>query len=133
MKDNENLILGGFRLISLKCHCGCGLVVYKEKSLGPETEVPYFLIPGKETKNIVKIIANKMKPEVAACNDQNNPLIINVLGCEIKMYCDIKLSQLDRKMIDLLCGCGGGICHLWLVGLWSFLTCSTIIHIDNKL
>ena len=30
------------------------------------------------------------------------------------------MSQLDRKMIDLLCGCGGGICHLWLVGLQSF-------------
>ena len=34
MKDNENLIFGGVRLISIKCRCGCGLVVYKEKSLG---------------------------------------------------------------------------------------------------
>ena len=62
--DNENLILGGFRLISLKCRCGCGLIVYKEKSLGPETEVPYFIIPGKETKDRVRSIVTKMKPEI---------------------------------------------------------------------
>ena len=62
--DNENLILGGFRQISLKCHCGCGLIVYKEKSLGPETEVPYFLIPGKETRDTVQAIVTKMKPEM---------------------------------------------------------------------
>ena len=107
-------------MISIKCRCGCGLIVYKEKSLGPETEVPYFLIPGKETRESVKIIARKIKPELILCNDQNNPQIINVLGSDIKVFSKIKMSQLDRKMIDLLCGCGGGICHLWLVGLRSF-------------
>ena len=89
-------------------------------SLGPETEVPYFLIPGKETKETVKIIARKIKPELTLVNDQNNPQIVNVLGSDIKVFSKIKMSQLDRKMIDLLCGCGGGICHLWLVGFWSF-------------
>ena len=99
-------------MISLKCHCGCGLVVYKEKSLGPETEVPYFVIPGKETRDAVSSIVAKMKPEMVTCNDHNNPLTIMFSGSEIKLFCKIKTSQVDRKMIDQICGCGGAICVL---------------------
>ena len=95
--------------------------------IGPETEVTYFLIPGKETKPTVKFIIAKMKPEVVCCNDQENPLIINFLGSEIKLYSKIKMSQFDRKMIDCIHGFGGAICHLWSVGLKSFCCLLKII------
>jgi hypothetical protein len=55
LKDNENLIFGGFRLISLKCRCGCGLVVYKEKSLGSSSS---YVFTNFVSRNIKIVLTN---------------------------------------------------------------------------
>ena len=52
LKDNENLIFGGVRLISIKCRCGCGLIVYKEKSLGMVIRVVEFSRGGYKIRKI---------------------------------------------------------------------------------
>ena len=57
-------------------------------------------------------MVTKMKPEMVACNDHDNLLVITVSGLDIKLFCKIKCSQIDCKMMEQICGCGGAICLL---------------------
>ena len=53
-EDNHNYIFGGNRLISVKNDQG--QVLYEEKSLSGKTELPHYLIPGKESTDLVEKI-----------------------------------------------------------------------------
>lgn len=73
-EDNYNIILGGMRLISV--HNEKNELIYEEKSLGPDTEYPHYLIPGSESDDLLRKIIDKYQNEIK--DVQNNPIQIKV-------------------------------------------------------
>ena len=86
--------------------------------MGPETEIPYFLLPQKEDKNIVKIIVDKLEQELIECKQ---PLQITILGKSINITSEIKHSQFDRSLIEKVSGLGGAICTM-VINCFSKMT-----------
>ena len=86
---------GGFRLIRIVLK-GSNIVLYEEKSLSPDTELPYFIVPGKEDRPLVKEIWNRFESEVTYCNE--NTFEIEVDGKTLTVQPNVKPTQLDDKL-----------------------------------
>ena len=72
-------------------------IIYKERSLGTDSEIPYFLLPHKEDDETVQKITDKLEQEQRECTNQ--PLQISVFGRTVTAHCEIKHTQLDRSLI----------------------------------
>ena len=60
--ETHNFIFGGCRLISLiDEHGNC---IYLEESVGPDTEKPLFIQPGKETNELIEKLYSELEAEV---------------------------------------------------------------------
>ena len=107
--SEDHLILGGIREHEIK-NKKTGETIYIEKSLGTDSEIPYFLIPSKEDEETVREITYRLEKEQRECTQQ--PLQIKVFGRSVTVYCEIKHSQFDRSLIEKISGLGGAICTL---------------------
>ena len=87
--------LGGFRLIRIVLK-GSNVVLYEEKSLSPDTELPYFIVPGKEDRSLVTEIWDRFEHEVVYCNE--NTFEIEVDGKTLTVQPNVKPTQLDDKL-----------------------------------
>ena len=106
--DKDHLIFGGFRTHSISTING--RLLYEEKNLGPESEVPYFLIPDKESNEVVQEITTKLEQDLRDCREQ--PLQTTILGKDVSIKCNIKHTQFDRSLIQKVSKLGGAICNL---------------------
>ena len=80
-EDNHNYIFGGNRLISVKNDQG--QVLFEEKSSSGKTELPHYLIPGKESNDLVERTIEKYIAEVR--DVQENHVQINILNIPVKV------------------------------------------------
>ena len=106
---NDHIILGGIREHEIR-NKKTGKIIFTEKSLGTDSEVPYFLIPAKEDYDVVQEITYRLEKEQRDCTQQ--PLEITVFGKKISVTCEIKHSQFDRSLIEKISGLGGALCTL---------------------
>ena len=106
--DNDHLLAVGFRPYHILNDDGT--TIYEELSLAPDTEILWGLIPAAETNDVVRTLTEKMEEEITFCN--NNTLEIILRGRKIRLTCEIDTDQVDKKMMNKMCGCGGAICTL---------------------
>ena len=102
--DSENLILGGIRLISIMSDD----LIYNEESLGCDTEFPFFIIPGKEGKDLVREIMKRIEDEAEACG--RSIFGFSVAEKEIVLEVKIKMTQNDGKVLKTVSGLNGAFC-----------------------
>ena len=104
---SPNQILVAMRLMKIVEKVS-GQLVYVEKSMGPDTEIPIAIIPGKESHDLVKAIGQKLETEVLACQNQ----IFDINGNDKTFQFSFKFepSQCDKKLFLDLSGAGGGYC-----------------------
>ena len=69
--------------------------IYEENSLGPDTELPYFIIPGKEDRDALQFIGKRIEQEFKQC--LLNDLKIELDGHAIEIIPHIKFSQADGE------------------------------------
>ena len=106
--DSDSIIYGGVRLYKIS---GCNnTVIYEEDSLAADTEIPWFLVPGQEKRDLVKDIAQKMEDEAKKCCKTALKVIIN--GKEIAVKFILRLTQADGKVVKTVTGLGGAICTM---------------------
>ena len=81
-KDKKNhIILGGIREHQIR-NKKTGKIIFTEKSLGTDSEIPYFIIPSKEDDETVQEITYRLEKEQRAVTQQ--PLEITVFGKRIR-------------------------------------------------
>ena len=95
MNNTLSYFSGGFRLIRIVLK-GSNIVLYEEKSLSPDTELPYFIVPGKEDRSLVTEIWDRFENEVLYCNE--NTFDIEVDGKTLTVQPNVKPTQLDDKL-----------------------------------
>ena len=100
---NDHIILGGIREHEIR-NKKTGKIIFTEKSLGTDSEVPYFIIPSKEDDETVQEITYRLEKEQRDVTQQ--PLEIIVFGKKISVHCQIKHSQFDRSLIEKISGLG---------------------------
>ena len=106
--DSDSIIYGGVRLFKIS---GCNdEIIYEEESLHSDTEMPWFLVPGQEKRQLVTEIAQKMEQEAKDVCKCNIKVIVN--GKEISVKVILKLTQADGKVIKTVTGLGGAICTM---------------------
>ena len=96
--------------------------MHEEKSLGTDSEIPYFLTPDNERTELVDEIVKVMEQDQRDCSDPEEPLFINVFGRKISVKFVIKHSQFDRSLIEKISGLGGAICTMVSI-VMEFLDC----------
>ena len=106
--DSDSIIYGGVRIYKIS---GCNdTVIYEEESLNSDTEIPWFLVPGQEKRDLVKDIAQRMEEEAKDCCKKNLKITINGKTISVKVV--IKLTQADGKVIKTVTGLGGAWCTM---------------------
>ena len=75
-KNGLNFILGGFRQISISDEDEN--LIYEEKSLGVDSEVPYFIVLWKETHELTELCYKRLEEKVNFVN--NNSFFCNFNG-----------------------------------------------------
>ena len=105
---SDSIIYGGVRLYKIS---GCNdTVIYEEESLHSDTEIPWYLVPGQEKRELVTEIADRMEKE--AKDLCKTDLKVTVNGKEISVKVVIKLTQADGKVIKTVTGLGGAFCTM---------------------
>ena len=100
------MILGGTAITSIKD--GNGKLEYEERSLGTDSEIPYFLIPHKEDHDTTKLCFEKMDAEVTFVN--SNPIFTTIKGKNVEIRSKIKITQCDCKVVKEALGLNGAFC-----------------------
>ena len=103
--NNRNIILGGACCISI--HNERNELLYEEKSLGPSSEYPHYLIPGSESVELVRKIIGKYQAEVK--DVQDNHVISEILGKNVTIIPKIEFSQNDAAFLKKVTGLAGSI------------------------
>ena len=85
-------------------------ILYEEKSLSPETELPWFIVPGKENRPLVKKIFDRFNSEVNYCNQ--NTFDIDIDDKLLTVQPNVKPTQFDDKLRALGTGMGGAYCFI---------------------
>ena len=97
-----------------------GNVVYEESSLGPDSEIPYFLIACKENSETTKLCFERMDSEVNFVNNNSIHTIINEKPVEIKCK-NFRITQMDCKCLKEICGLNGAFCrHCFVIQAMEF-------------
>ena len=84
-----------------------GNTLWEQFSQGPESMSPYFIIPGKEDKNLMQQICKRMDEEA----EKTVTFYIEIEGKNIKFTIEFHLS-LDGKLIEMTCGLSKKLCIL---------------------
>ena len=90
-------ISGGFRPFCIEDKHGNTL--WEQYSQGPESMSPYFIIPGKESTDLMEKICQKMDSEA----EKTETFTIEIEFKKIKFTIVFHLS-LDGKLIEMTCG-----------------------------
>ena len=93
------MISGGFRPFSIEDKDGNTL--WEQYSQAPLSMSPYFIIPGKETSELMEKICQRMDTEA----EKTTTFTIEVDGKTVKFKITWHLS-LDGKLIEMSCGLG---------------------------
>ena len=91
------MISGGFRPFSIEDKDGNTL--WEQYSQAPLSMSPYFIIPGKETSDLMEKICERMDTEA----EKTETFTIEVTGKNVKFKITFHLS-LDGKLIEMTCG-----------------------------
>ena len=92
---------------------GKGKMIHEEKSMGTDSEVPYFLIPEREsTPGVVDTIVNLLEEDQRNCTKPPEPIVIEVFGQKVTVTFEIKHTQFDRSLIEKISGLGGAVCTM---------------------
>ena len=110
--ESENIVLGGVRAFKFTHQ---NKLLYEETSMSDETEFPWFVIPGQEKRNLMKIIAKRMENEIKSL--KNMPLTVQIGEKTFHIEVSIKLTQCDGKVIKTLTGLGGAFCHMCRISI----------------
>ena len=95
----HNFIFEGCRLVSLKDEHEN--FIYQEECMGPESEKPLCLHPGKETNELVDQLYSTLEAEVVELNQ--NPFHCQILGKEVEIHSSIEVTQFDNSTISKFC------------------------------
>ena len=93
--DNRNYIFGGMRNISI--HNERNELLYEEKSMSGSTELPQYLIPGKETLDLTTKILTKHQDEIK--DVQTNHVESEILGKKVTLIPKVEFSQADGSIL----------------------------------
>ena len=104
--------LGGFRVRYIYTGERKDKVLWKETNKGPDSIMPYFIIPDKESDDTVPIVTAKMETDIKEVMDKDNPLQIEIYNTSIPISCRIKHTHFDRSLIEKISGLGGALCTL---------------------
>ena len=99
-------ILAGTCITSIKD--GDGNSIFEEKSLGTDSEIPYFIIPHKEDHATTKLCFEKMDSEVTFVN--SNSIHCMIKGKNVEIKSKIKITQCDCKVVKESLGLNGAFC-----------------------
>ena len=92
---------------------GKGKIIHEEKSMGTDSEVPYFLIPEREsTPGVVDTIVKLLEEDQRNCTKPPEPIVIEVFGQKVTVTFEIKHTQFDRSLIEKISGLGGAVCTM---------------------
>ena len=75
--------------------------------------LPCVVVPGKETRELIKLIVDRIQHEVSECS--NKQLQIELNGNIVSFTMTVKLSQLDGKLLIEISGLRGAFCLLCTV------------------
>ena len=82
-----------------------GKILYTEQSLGPTTEFPHYVIPGKEDKSLVTDIMAKYDAEKK--DVEANHVTTEILGKEVTIVPEVEFCQADAKWLKQVCQLSG--------------------------
>ena len=102
-KENRNQILGCMCMIEARN--ADGKILYTEQSLGPTTEFPHYVIPGKEDKSLVTDIMAKYDAEKK--DVEANHVTTEILGKEVTIVPEVEFCQADAKWLKQVCQLSG--------------------------
>jgi hypothetical protein len=91
-----------------------GEVVYDNEFKASDCGMrPLGIVPAKENDELVGQIMSHLDPETEFCNSTRFDIIgANGDAESVPVYCDIKISLVDGKIVSLLMGCGGAYCKI---------------------
>ena len=111
--NSDSIVYGGIRLFRI---LGCNdSVIFEEESLHSDTEMPWFLVPGQEKKELVAKLIKRMEKEAKKCCE--SCLTITMKGKQITIKPIIRLTQADGKVVKTITGLGGAFCTMCMASI----------------
>ena len=99
--------LGGYKIISVSDENGA--LIYEEKSQGPETLRPWFIVPAKETYDNLEEICTMFENELLEAKED---LTVKIEKTLYPVAMDIANFFLDTKLINYVTGLHGAFCTM---------------------